>query len=47
LWGEKVSENKIELAERALAVNLPVVMPLAIHVLLPGNGDLGDASNEQ
>ena len=53
LRGEKVSGNKIELAERALAVkdpdkiNLPVVMPLAIHVLMEDSGDLGDGRSKE
>jgi hypothetical protein len=54
LRGEKLSGSKTELVEQALAVKDPgnddslvVVMPLAIHVLMPYNGDLGNDGNEE
>jgi hypothetical protein len=51
LQGEKISGNKIELAELIAVkdpdeINLPVITPLAIHVLMADNGDLGDGSQE-
>jgi hypothetical protein len=53
LRGEKVSGNKIELAERALAAkdpdenDVPVVMPLAIDALMADNGYLGDGGSKE